>query len=155
LANEYFGHNGSLPAKLRDWLERRASELSDSNGLVLTLQDFSIPRASKVLTVRSLSPAKSAEHRLLLTESNAEPDAQPLQALNLTKREAEVLLWISRGKRNGEIAAILETSNRTVGKHTHSCPCSIPRRLVDDLKTRKNKESKAPQNSLKLCYSQP
>jgi DNA-binding CsgD family transcriptional regulator len=82
-----------------------------------TLQDLSIQRGSKVLTVHLLSPAESAEHRLLLTESDQKLHAQPLQRLGLTKREAEVLLWICQGKRNCEIAAILGTSERTVGKH--------------------------------------
>jgi DNA-binding CsgD family transcriptional regulator len=114
---EYFGHNGSLPGQLRDWLKRRALAHKGNDGFALTLQDFSIQRGSKVLTVRSLSSAGSAEHRLLLAESSEELDAQPLQALGLTKREAEVLLWISQGKRNGEIAGILQTSERTVTKH--------------------------------------
>jgi DNA-binding NarL/FixJ family response regulator len=37
--------------------------------------------------------------------------------LSLTSREAEVLLWISRGKSNRDIAAILGLSPRTVNKH--------------------------------------
>jgi DNA-binding CsgD family transcriptional regulator len=114
---EYFGHDESLPAQLRAWLKRRASELKYSNDSASTLQDLSIERGSKVLTVHLLSPAESAEHRLLLTESDQKLHAQPLQKLGLTKREAEVLLWICRGKRNCEIAAILGTSERTVGKH--------------------------------------
>ncbi|EZP55768.1 response regulator transcription factor [Sphingomonas sp. RIT328] len=35
----------------------------------------------------------------------------------LTAREAEVLLWISRGKQNREISDILQISPRTVNKH--------------------------------------
>jgi len=35
----------------------------------------------------------------------------------LTDREAEVLLWISRGKANREISEILGISPRTVNKH--------------------------------------
>ena len=35
----------------------------------------------------------------------------------LTSREAEVLLWMSRGKSNREIGAILDISPRTVNKH--------------------------------------
>lgn len=35
----------------------------------------------------------------------------------LTGREAEVLLWLARGKSNRDIAAILELSPRTVNKH--------------------------------------
>jgi DNA-binding NarL/FixJ family response regulator len=39
------------------------------------------------------------------------------EALKLTVREAEVLLWISRGKSNRDIAEILGLSHRTVSKH--------------------------------------
>lgn len=35
----------------------------------------------------------------------------------LTAREAEILMWISRGKTNKEVGLILETSPRTVNKH--------------------------------------
>nr|WP_321270160.1 DNA-binding response regulator [uncultured Tolumonas sp.] len=37
--------------------------------------------------------------------------------LNLTKRESQVLYWLSFGKTNWEIATILEMSPRTVNKH--------------------------------------
>ncbi len=37
--------------------------------------------------------------------------------LSLTAREAEVLLWIARGKANRDIADILALSPRTVNKH--------------------------------------
>lgn len=39
------------------------------------------------------------------------------EQLGLTRREADVLLWISRGKANRDISAILEISPRTVNKH--------------------------------------
>ena len=58
---QYFGHNGSLPAQIRDWLKRRASGLQDSNGLALPLQDLSIRRGTKRLIIRSLSPVQSRE----------------------------------------------------------------------------------------------
>lgn len=54
----------------------------------------------------------------------ADPEAVQLaqtlqlqQALALTAREAEVLLWISRGKANRDISEILSISPRTVNKH--------------------------------------
>jgi DNA-binding CsgD family transcriptional regulator len=37
--------------------------------------------------------------------------------LGLTKREAEVLLWVSQGKTNPEIATILEIKPKTITKH--------------------------------------
>jgi DNA-binding CsgD family transcriptional regulator len=45
-------------------------------------------------------------------------DAGTLQRVfSLTAREAEVLLWISRGKPNRDIGEILAISPRTVNKH--------------------------------------
>jgi DNA-binding CsgD family transcriptional regulator len=44
----------------------------------------------------------------------------PLQALGLTAREAEILLWVAQGKGNGDIAIITGTSEKTVKNHmTH------------------------------------
>lgn len=41
----------------------------------------------------------------------------PLQALGLTEREAEVLLWVAQGKSNADIAGILGAAENTVKKH--------------------------------------
>jgi DNA-binding NarL/FixJ family response regulator len=41
----------------------------------------------------------------------------PLESLGLTPREAEVLLWITQGKANGDIATILGSSEKTVKIH--------------------------------------
>jgi len=43
--------------------------------------------------------------------------ATPLEKLGLTRREAEVLLWIAQGKTNAEIGIILEAATATVKKH--------------------------------------
>jgi len=44
--------------------------------------------------------------------------AAPLETrLNLTPREAEVLLWVAQGKSNPEISAILGAAENTVKKH--------------------------------------
>lgn len=42
---------------------------------------------------------------------------EPLQALGLTPREAEVLLWVAQGKTNAEVAIILGMVESTVKKH--------------------------------------
>ena len=39
------------------------------------------------------------------------------QRFPLTAREAEVLLWVARGKSNRDIATILDLAPRTVNKH--------------------------------------
>lgn len=42
---------------------------------------------------------------------------EPLLALGLTEREAEVLLWVAQGKSNAEISSILGAAENTVKKH--------------------------------------
>lgn len=52
--------------------------------------------------------------------SGAGPDfssSEPLQALGLTVREAEVLLWVAQGKGNSDVAIILGMSEKTVKIH--------------------------------------
>jgi DNA-binding NarL/FixJ family response regulator len=44
--------------------------------------------------------------------------AKPLEALGLTPREAEVLLWIAQGKSNSDIGTILGCAENTVKVHT-------------------------------------
>lgn len=46
---------------------------------------------------------------------------EPLKnALQITSREAEVLLWVAQGKSNGDIATILDMSEKTVKQHLGS-----------------------------------
>ena len=60
----------------------------------------------------------SDEHLLRLAKA-ASKDAAALlrQHFALTSREAEVLLWIARGKSNKDISSVLGISPRTVNKH--------------------------------------
>ena len=61
----------------------------------------------------------SANEWLFRLTERREGDAERLLAERhgLTSREAEVLIWISRGKQNREISEILHISPRTVNKH--------------------------------------
>ena len=59
-------------------------------------------------------------HNAALRDTETTPDftsAEPLLALGLTPREAEVLLWIAQGKTNNDIGTILGASEGTVKKH--------------------------------------
>ena len=58
------------------------------------------------------------EYLLRLVEGGLDDDRTVLkQKLAVTEREAEVLLWIARGKSNRDIAEFLDLSPRTVNKH--------------------------------------
>lgn len=58
------------------------------------------------------------EYLLLLQKASPDWDQESLRAnMKLTAREAEILMWISRGKTNKEVGLILDSSPRTVNKH--------------------------------------
>lgn len=58
------------------------------------------------------------KYLLMLKCQNGDWNAEALRSrLKLTLREAEILMWIARGKTNKEIGIILATSPRTVNKH--------------------------------------
>jgi DNA-binding NarL/FixJ family response regulator len=73
-----------------------------------------------------LSRAEAVQDRIDAAAASAgfNPDFsshEPLQkALNLTAREAEVLLWVAQGKSNADVAAILGMSEKTAKQHLGS-----------------------------------
>ncbi len=66
-----------------------------------------------------LIPCLNGSETLMLIQKNAmQWDQETLkQSFGLTAREAEILMWISRGKTNKEIGQILQSSPRTINKH--------------------------------------
>ena len=57
-------------------------------------------------------------HLIRLSGSSEQHNLKQLiEQLPVTQREAEVLLWLSRGKSNWEIATILTIKPRTINKH--------------------------------------
>jgi DNA-binding response OmpR family regulator/DNA-binding CsgD family transcriptional regulator len=73
---------------------------------------------SRCLEFAMLSSIGPDELLFRVTETHQGTDEQLLQqSLGLTLREAEVLLWISRGKPNRDIGEIMQISPRTVNKH--------------------------------------
>ena len=73
-----------------------------------------------------LSRAESVQERIeaASTGGGFNPDFsshEPLQMeFGITAREAEVLLWVAQGKSNGDVAAILGMSEKTVKQHLGS-----------------------------------
>jgi DNA-binding response OmpR family regulator/DNA-binding CsgD family transcriptional regulator len=86
--------------------------------------EFALPRGnrlqngSRVLEFTFLSRTGPDEFLYRLTESGGgQEEAFIRDYLSLTTREAEVLIWIGRGKSNRDISDILGISPRTVNKH--------------------------------------
>jgi DNA-binding CsgD family transcriptional regulator len=76
-----------------------------------------VGRPGRRLVVRFVDEDSEDRHLLLLLEKQAPFSAESLEPLGLTHREAEILLWVTRGKTNEEIASALYISPRTVKKH--------------------------------------
>jgi DNA-binding response OmpR family regulator/DNA-binding CsgD family transcriptional regulator len=101
------GVGDRLPLALGGQLQR----LTDGEGRVR--QDFA---GGKVEFAAVATLGEERHYRLTETLEGAE-EKLLAQRHGLTEREAEVLLWISRGKANREISEILGISPRTVNKH--------------------------------------
>jgi len=79
---------------------------------------FAAPRTGRVLEASYVGRISADEILLRLVSVDQAADERVLRhRLKLTAREAEVLLWVSRGKTNRDIGDILGLSPRTVNKH--------------------------------------
>ena len=104
-----------LPGKVRDWLHQCAAGPSAATLPAIDLEPEASSPKLKLLYVGQIGPD---ENLLRLVEGELGSDQTVLkQKLLVTEREAEVLLWIARGKSNRDIAEILSLSPRTVNKH--------------------------------------
>ncbi len=77
-----------------------------------------LPAGAQKFTLGYLGAASPGEHLFSIARSFEGMEAQLLQQeLDLTPREADVLLWTARGKSNKDMSEILNISARTVNKH--------------------------------------
>jgi DNA-binding NarL/FixJ family response regulator len=104
-----------LPRSVQDWLHHCAAGQAVPTLPSIDLNPDAPSLKLKLLYVGQIAPD---ENLLRLIEGEAGSDQSLLkQKLLVTEREAEVLLWIARGKSNRDIAEILSLSPRTVNKH--------------------------------------
>lgn len=101
-----------LPPVLSQWLARWIETGCDLQAAFETAAD-GVRRVARVL-----GRATRGDWVILLEEFDDAAHTSALAAqFSLTAREAEVLLWLSRGKTNRDIGDILGMAPRTVNKH--------------------------------------
>ncbi len=115
---KYFPHaphaGTRLPELLQRWLTRQETLLA-GGALPPPRTPFVIEHESTRLVARLLS--RPGVLVLVLEEHSESISPAALRRLGLTRREAEVLSWVARGKTNAEIGKVAEMSARTVEKH--------------------------------------
>jgi DNA-binding response OmpR family regulator/DNA-binding CsgD family transcriptional regulator len=95
-----------LPASIVQWLGG-----ADNHPLIQEI-------GGKRLEFAHLGQVRAGERLLRLTLVEPDDKIERLRRqFGLTGREAEVLLWIARGKSNKDVSAVLRISPRTVNKH--------------------------------------
>jgi DNA-binding NarL/FixJ family response regulator len=104
-----------LPRDVQLWLHQCAAAPSGSEPASIKLKARNSSLGMRLLYIAQIGPD---EYLLRLLEGEIDDDRTLLKRkLTVTEREAEVLLWIARGKSNRDIAEILDLSPRTVNKH--------------------------------------
>jgi len=101
-----------LPKPMLEWLRKCLDAEKSDNA------SFESYRAGVGFAAKITSCQNSNEYLLVLEKHSGAWDLDTVRnTLGLTFREAEILMWISRGKTNKEVGAILGSSPRTVNKH--------------------------------------
>lgn len=117
LLDSYFdGEHEVAPQSVLNWITSSASLHRHDPGTALL--PLNIVQSSRRLSFTLHDRTADGEWLLVLREEN---DAAQIEALishfALTRREAEVLYWVSKGKTSPDIGEILGSSPRTVNKH--------------------------------------
>ena len=114
----YFGRSGPRSKRLPDALQRWVKFQTtgrEPDSVFSPRKPLVVERPQTRLIVR-LVPAHDGS-LLLLEQQRTVLLPRSLESLGLSPREAEVLAWVSQGKTDADIGAILGLSARTVAKH--------------------------------------
>ncbi|NNM88362.1 MAG: hypothetical protein HKL95_07565 [Phycisphaerae bacterium] len=120
LLEQYYGRPGAggpdwLPDEVRDWLRHQFAALA-ADALGRWCLPLLREQPGRWLILRLIVRTED-RHYLVLHEHSIEQRAVACQRLGLTRRQAQILAWMTMGRTGPEIAAILRANPRTVEKH--------------------------------------
>jgi DNA-binding CsgD family transcriptional regulator len=128
LLSQYFLSHppDSLPEPLQHWFKQQISRLRFNGNVPSSCLPLHIQQAGRQLNIRLIPDPIGEQYLLLLEEQELQRfSISGLELLGLTKREAEVLFWISKDKSNAQIAKVLGCSEGTVRKHLEHIHCKL------------------------------
>jgi DNA-binding CsgD family transcriptional regulator len=114
--DEYFGRprrDRGLPEELRRWIDRQSAEPAGTPAEAR--RPLVRMRGTRRLAIWLLD--RGDARMLLLHERDTMSRPKAVEAAGLSPREAEVLALVATGRGNREVAAVLGSRPRTVGKH--------------------------------------
>ncbi|MDP2606503.1 MAG: LuxR C-terminal-related transcriptional regulator [Deltaproteobacteria bacterium] len=115
-ARRYFGPLSlRLPRAMEAWVRNQGTLVQRKGEVPQSREPLVVERGTRRLVVRLLPDLHHTV--LLLEEQSTGLPPECLECLGLTRREAEVLDWVGKGKSSDEIGTILGRSGRTVSKH--------------------------------------
>ncbi len=118
---QYFqppSHQSRLPEDLQHWVQYQISLMTQSSELPPASLPLRLERDGKQLMIRVVCDPLNNQYLLLMQEQRIQSlSVELLELLGLTRREAEVLLWVAQDKSNAEIGSLLICSDATVKKH--------------------------------------
>jgi DNA-binding CsgD family transcriptional regulator len=119
LCTRYFGGTAAqVPATIDEWLRGRERKSSGIAARVGTPDAPLVVRSGHHrLSIHCAGRNAGSGMVLLLEEDPADEPAAALTVLGLSQREAQVLMWVARGKTSAEAAAILGVTRRAIDKH--------------------------------------
>lgn len=120
----------SLPETLSQWLATQQVRVTEFNGDPQAVcEPLHITSGSERLEIRFILDASGGDY-LLIEKQRLEYAPDDLrEPLGLTKRQSEVLFWITQGKTDRDVATILGITPRTVNKHVEKI---LPKLGVDN-----------------------
>lgn len=108
---------GWLPVEVRRWFLQQRVRWTQRDVLPALPAPFVLTQEGRELRIRLLEGPGTEQHLLLLEERVTQVTSTAFVVLGLSRREAEVLYWLVRGKTNPEIGTIMQLRPSTVQTH--------------------------------------
>lgn len=102
---------------LKDWVAGQRSQLERTDTVPGPLTPLVVEQPHGRLVVRLVLGDEPGTACLYLESERRGMGSDELMRAGLTRREAEVRVWVARGKTNREIGTVLGIRERTVDKH--------------------------------------